>query len=94
LEEFDEQRGIALISIIEMVLMRRKNTKYNLLVAKLSSHYDCTIRDCYQHPEYLRAVLKEVYSDDYNSIIDDIKLHLGDLANELDIANFFKVMES
>ena len=93
MEEFDERRGIALISIIEMVLMRKENTKYNLLVAKLSSRYDCTVRDCYQHPEYLRAVLKEVYNDDYNPIIDDIKLHLGDLSNEKDITTFFKIME-
>ena len=90
----EEQHEIALLSCIELVLMQRGNTKYNLIVAKLNSLYDITIRDCYKHPEYLRTVLKEVSKEDYNSTMDDIKLHLGDLVNEKDIANFFKIMEN
>jgi hypothetical protein len=89
----DEQHGIALISIIEMVLMRRGNTKYNLLVAKLDSLYGITIRECSQYPEYLRAVLKEVYKEDYIPILEEIKLHLNELVGQKDIIEFFKVME-
>ena len=91
---FDEERGVALISIIETVLMRRGDTKYNLLVAKLRSQYDCTIRDCFEQPEYLRSVQKEMYREDYNHIIEEIKLQLGELANEKDIADFIKIMEN
>jgi len=90
----EEQHEIALLSCIELVLMQRGNVKYNLIVAKLNSLYDITIRDCYKHPEYLRTVLKEVSKEDYNPIIDDIKMHLGDLAIEKDLVNFFKIMES
>ena len=88
-----EQHRIALISCIEIVLMRRGNTEYNLVVAKLESLYHCAIRDCY-NPEYLRNVLKEVYNKRYYSIINEIKLELGDLAEEEDVSDFLKVMES
>jgi len=91
---FDEQRKMALISCLEVVLMSRGNTKYNLLVAKLNSLHDCTLRDCYEHPEYLRPILKEVYKEDYDHIINEIKLQLDELVNEKDIASFFKIMES
>ena len=74
--------------------MSKGNTQYNLLAAKLNSLYDCTIRDCYEHPDYLKPTLKEVYKEDYNSIIEEIKLQLDELANEKDIADFFKIMES
>jgi hypothetical protein len=75
--------------------MRKGNTKYNLLVAKLDSHYNCTIRDCYEHPEYLRVILKEVYTEDYDYIISELKLHLGDdLVKEVDVTKFFKIIES
>ncbi|HET6458125.1 MAG TPA: hypothetical protein VFG24_04525 [Nitrosopumilaceae archaeon] len=74
--------------------MRKGNTKYNLLVAKLNSHHDCTIRDCYEHPEYLRPILKEVYKEDYDYIINEVKTQLVELVNEEDIAIFFKIMES
>jgi hypothetical protein len=89
-----EPNKIALISCIEIVLMSRGNTKYNLVVAKLYSLYNCAVRECYEHQEYLKTVLKEVYKEDYNSIIDEIELQLGDLIEEKDIANFLKIMES
>ena len=74
--------------------MKRGNVKYNLVVAKLHSLYDCSLRDCYKHPKYLRTVLKEVYKEDYNSIIEDIKLHLDELVNQKDISDFLKIMEN
>ena len=91
---FDEQHKIALISCLEIVLMSKSNTKYNLVVAKLNSLYDCSIRDCCEKPEYLKTILKEVYKEDYNSIIGEIKLQLDELAKEKDMSAFFKIMES
>ena len=92
--QYAEQHMIALVSSLEVVLMSMGNTKYNLVVAKLNSLYDCSIRDCYEHPEYLKPILKEVYSKDYDHIIDEVKAHLDELVNEEDLANFFKIMES
>ena len=91
---FDEQHKVALISCLEVVLMSKGNIKYNLAVAKLNSLYDCTIRDCCENPKYLKAVLKEVYKEDYNSIIEEIKSYLDELVNDEDISNFLKIMES
>jgi hypothetical protein len=73
--------------------MSMGNTKYNLVVAKLNSLHDITIRDCYEYPEYLKSVLKEVYEEDYDYIISEVKIHLDDLANEQDLVEFFKIME-
>jgi len=88
-------KKLAIMSCIETVLMRGKNTNYILITTKLNSLYNCTISDCYENPEYLRTVLKDVYKEDYHSIIDDIKLELGQLAEiEEEKAKFFKIMES
>lgn len=92
--DFKEQHKVALISCIEIVLMSKSNTKYNLVVAKLNSLYDCSIRDCCENPEYLKTILKEVYKEDYNSIIEEIKLQLDELVMEKDMSDFFKIMES
>jgi len=89
-----EQHKNALVACLEVVLMSKGNTQYNLLAAKLNSLYDCTISDCYDHPDYLKPILKEVYKEDYNPIIEQIKLHLEDLVNEEDMTNFFEIMES
>ncbi|MDE1843983.1 MAG: hypothetical protein KGI10_01485 [Thaumarchaeota archaeon] len=89
-----EPYKLALISYVELVLMRRGNTNYHLVLAKLGSLYDCKIVDCYDHPEYLKTVLKEVYKEEYNSVISQIKSYLGDLSNVPKIIAFFKIMEN
>lgn len=89
-----EQYKIALVSSIEVVLVRRGGPNYHLVVARLDSLYNCTILDCYEHPEYLRTVLKDVYKGDYNFIIEEIKSYLDELVNVGKIINFFKIMES
>ncbi|MFZ1077548.1 MAG: hypothetical protein WAN47_09010 [Nitrosotalea sp.] len=90
-----EQNKLAFMTCVEVVLMRRGNTNYHLVMAKLDSLYHCTIIDCYEHPEYLRIILKEVYKGDYQSILDDIKLELEKLVDiEKEMERFFKTMES
>ncbi len=73
--------------------MSMGNTKYNVVIAKLNV-YNLTVRDSYKNLEYLKTVLKEVYVYEYNQVISEIKIQLGDLVNEEDIAEFFKIMES
>ena len=69
------------------------NTKYNLVIAKLEA-YNEVMRDSYKDPKVLKIVLKSVYGSEYDHIISEIKLHLGDIANEDGIPEFFKIMES
>ena len=90
---FAEMHQTAVISCMELVLMRFGNTKYHLTVSKLRS-YDTTISESYNHTEYLKMVLKEVYGNDYDQIINEIKMYLGDLAEQQDVAEFFKSMEN
>ena len=79
---------------VEVVLMRRGNINYTLVVCKLDVLYHCSIIDCYDHPEYLRTVLKEVYWKEYNSVLEDIKLELERLVDiEKVKEDFFKIMQ-
>lgn len=86
-----EPHFLALTSCIEVVLMRRGNANYNLVLARLDSLYGCKIADCYDNPEYLKTVLKEVYKENYDSIIRDIRLELGDLDTE-EISDFINLL--
>ena len=94
MSHYAEQHKIALISSLELVLMSMGNTKYHLVAAKLNAGHDMGIKDCYEHPEYLKPILKEVYTKDYDYIINEIKLNLDELINEQDISRFFKIMET
>ena len=91
---FEEQHRSALMSCIELVLMRKSNVNYHTVQARLMAICNRNLIDCYEYPKYLRDVLKGVYKEDYNSIIDEIKFELGELVEEKDMAKFFKIMES
>jgi len=85
------QKEIALISCIEVVLMRKGNVDYNLVLARLNALYGCKMIDCYEHPEYLKTVLKEVYKENYYSIINEFRVELGDLVVE-EISDFINIL--
>ena len=89
-----EPDKIALISYLELVLMRKGDVNYHRVLAKLGSLYDCKITDCYDHPDYLKTVLKDVYGEDYDSVISQVRSYLGELENDPTIIAFFKIMES
>ena len=61
--------------------MSMSNTKYMTVVAKLHA-YNLTMRDSYKDLEYFKTVLKEVYVFEYNQVISEIKIQLGDLVEE------------
>lgn len=88
-----EKNKAALALAIDVTLMRRGGDSYYRFVFKLRNEYDCEIIDCYDKPQYLKNTLKEVYGNEYDSIIEDIKLELGDSLSEEDIAEFLAVLE-
>lgn len=94
MDSLAEQNRLAFMTCIEIAIMRRGNENYHLVMAKLDALYHCKILDCYEHPERLRVVLKDVYKEDYDSILDDIGLELDKLVDvEKEIDKFFKIMK-
>ncbi len=91
----EDENKIAFMSCVEIVLMRRGNVDYNLVVSKLYSLYNCDISECIDHPERLRDVLKEVYKESYSSVLNDIEMELERLVdiNKFKI-EFFKIMKN
>ncbi|HJW20678.1 MAG TPA: hypothetical protein VJ571_09015 [Candidatus Nitrosotalea sp.] len=86
---------IAFMTYVELVLMRHGNINYNSVLSKLQAFHSCGIQESLDNPEYLRDVLKEVYNNEYHSVVDEIKMEsemLVDMDEFKD--NFFKIMLS
>lgn len=86
--DLDTENKIAVLLCIEMVLVRRGIADYERLVDKLRSHYNCAVIDCFDHPEYLRTIITEIYKKESSPIINEIRTHLGDLASKEEISEF------
>jgi len=87
-----DKNRTALALAIDVALMRKGGDRYYHFVFKLRNSYNCEIIDCYDKPQYLKNVLKEVYENEYDSIVKDIKLELGDSIEE-GIRAFLAILE-
>ncbi|MFN3654803.1 MAG: hypothetical protein ACK4TO_05700 [Candidatus Nitrosotenuis sp.] len=77
---------------VEIVLMRKGGPQYQLVLARLEKYYDCKIFDCFEHPDYLKSVLREVYGDEYEKIVEQIEWELGENASEPDVRKFLDIL--
>jgi len=53
-------------------------------------HYGRNISDCYNHPEYLKTVLEELYGDKSKEIINTIEINLGKDSKSIWADNFIR----
>lgn len=78
---------------VEVVLMRNGGPQYQLVLARLERDYECKIFDCFEHPEYLKATLQDVYGKDYQNIVEKIELELGESAAKNEITGFLNILK-
>jgi hypothetical protein len=91
----DSQENIrkALISfVIERVLLDVGKLALDDVGDRLYKKYQCYFSDCYEHPEYLKEILYEIFGDGYRSITTKIQKRLADLQEEEPIIGFLKVL--
>jgi hypothetical protein len=89
----DEQIKENLALSIEVVLMRRGGPEYQMVLAKLKNNFNLDIINCYEKPEYLRKVLKEVYREDFKSVVEEIIWELGEYSQEQKITGFLDALK-
>lgn len=89
----DEQIKENLALSIEVVLMRRGGPEFQMVLAKLKNNFNLDIINCYEKPEYLRKVLKEVYREDFKFVVEEIIGELGEYAQEQKIIEFLDTLK-
>ena len=85
----DDQIKRALIAIsVEQALLEIGKPVLDEVEHALYVNYKCYINDCLAHPEYLTAVLKNLYGNSYSNIIKSIHKHLAEFASMKPIEEF------
>ena len=85
----------ALVSLaIERVLIDIGKPTYDEVVHNLYQKYRCYLPDCYDHPEYLNLILKELYGNSHYVIAESIKKELEEFSYKMPVENFLKVIAS
>lgn len=89
----EKQIRKALITLtIENVLLEMGKPALDTFTKKLYKNYNCYIPDCFDHPEYLSQVLKELYGKSYKTIVSEITESLSEFSSQKPFANFIKII--
>lgn len=84
-----------------MVTLALKNTllelgihEYDKIVSLLQKDYSCTLEDCYENPEYLRNILKDLFGDSYPDILNSLSENMKEIAGHESVKEFFQVLNT
>ena len=83
----------ALVSVIlEKTLFEFGSGTYYKVVDELKKRYHCYLTDCYEHPEYLNVILKDLYGNSYRQIVKSINEQLEEFSSQRPIAKFIELV--
>ena len=92
-EATDVQIKKALITItIENILLEMGKPALEAFTKKLYKNYNCYLPDCYDHPEYLLEVLRELYGNASKTVVFEIMDSLKECSDQKPIENFIKII--
>lgn len=77
---------------IETVLLEIGKPTFQEVTGKLFRDYKCFLADCYEHPEYLKKILQDLYGKSSVTIIESIKKQLEGFETQQGIDAFIKTI--
>jgi hypothetical protein len=90
----DTQIKKALVSFaIEKALLDMGEPIFHKVTKTLKDDYNCYIPDCYEHPEFLKRILSDLYGNAHVAIINSIKTSLQEFTHQEPIRQFVRALE-
>ncbi len=84
-----------------MVTLALKNTllelgiqEYDKVVSLLQKDYNCSLEDCFENPEYLRNILKDLFGESYPDILNSLSGNMKDILSQQSVKDFFHVLST
>lgn len=84
-----------------MITLALKNTllelgiqEYDKIVSLLQKEYTCTLEDCYENPEYLRNILKDLFGDSYPDILNSLSENMKSIISQQSVKDFLQVLST
>jgi hypothetical protein len=91
LDPHDTMKALTALAI-EKSLLDVGKPVYEKVTNSIYKKYQSYIPDCYEHPEYLKKVLKDLYGNAYNVIVSSIEEQLSEFAYKKKMETFLTVL--
>jgi two-component system chemotaxis response regulator CheY/two-component system response regulator (stage 0 sporulation protein A) len=84
-----------------MVTLALKNTllelgidEYDKVIALLQKEHSCTLEDCFENPQYLRKILKDMFGDSYPDILNSLSENMKSIPSQESVKEFLQALSS
>ena len=84
-----------------IVTLAMKNTflelgleEYDKIVLMLQKDHNCSLEDCYDHPEALKQVLEDLLGDSYNDVMSSLKENIKNISSHKSTENFLDALSN
>lgn len=84
-----------------MVTLALKNTllelgiqEYDKVVVLLQKEHSCTLEDCFENPEYLRNILKDLFGDSYPDILNSLSENMRSITSNESVKDFLLALSN
>jgi len=91
LDPHDNMKALTTI-VIGKTLLEMGTPVYDKVARRLYEKYHCYIPDCFEKPEYLKEVLKELYGASHKVIIYSIENELKEFTNDKKTESFLQIL--
>ena len=89
---YDKVRQALVSLVIEETLLGIDLSTYYKVTDELKKRYHCYLTDCYEHPEYLNVILKDLYGNFSSQILKSINEKLKEYSHQKPIAKFIELV--
>ena len=91
-ENLDNIHRALVTLFIEQALLAMSKPIYDKVVGELERKYHCYLPDCYDHPEYLRYVLYELFGESGRNLVESITRDMDEFKGTKKIGNFVDIL--
>lgn len=91
--EYNVQKALVALAI-ETVLFDIGKPAHDEVIGKLVEDYKCYFPDCYDHPEYLKKILQDIYGNRAPTIIELIRKQFDGFETQKGIDTFIAIISS
>ena len=83
---------VIIIAAIEKALLEIGKPDLNKVKQRLVDDYKRSLSDCYEEPEFLNRILKDLYGKSHVTIVESIKDNLKEMSSSPPVAKFLEVI--
>lgn len=94
LDSENQMKKTMVTLVLKNTLLELGINEYDKVVSLLQKDYSCTLEDCFENPEYLRNILKDLFGDSYPDILNSLSENMKEISNQESVKEFLQVLST